>query len=316
MARISVIIPVYNSEEYLDKCLGSVLGQTFEDFEIIAVNDGSTDSSLEILSDYAGRYGEKIKIITQENQGQSAARNRGLEEATGEFISFVDSDDYIHEELLEKAFAAAEKNSADLVCFGAYEDKGGKIGEYNYSKFNTLPAQLRYILHEAAPWNKLIKKSLLIDNNLKFTEGIIYEDFELIPQLVLHAAKIFYLDERLYYYVIHENSTMRQKRYSPKLKSIFRVVETLKDKFYNTEYKTELEYLYITHLLHDAAFRFLQFEEGKGDVKEIGKIIRSTFPNWRKNKYYKHCSFKYKTFCELVYFNQFDLLRLLFNLKG
>lgn len=315
MARISVIIPVYNSEEYLDKCLGSVLGQTFEDFEIIAVNDGSTDSSLEILLDYASRYGEKIKVITQENAGQSAARNRGLEEATGEFISFVDSDDYIALDTFEKTVGAADEKGADVVCFGIFKDTNGELSEHLYAAFDFLTTELKYILHEASPCNKLIRRSLFADNNLKFTEGIIYEDFELIPQLLLYTKKIAYVDERLYYYVIHDSSTMRQMSYSPKLKCIFRVVETLRDKFYNTEYKTELEYLYITHLLHDAAFRFLQFEEGRQDITKIGEIMRKYFPRWRKNKYYKECAFKYKVFCELVYFNQFSLLRQLLHIK-
>ncbi len=315
MPKISVIVPVYNSEKYLKKCLDSILGQTMQDFEIIIVNDGSPDRSQDIIDSYVEQYPDKIKKFYQENAGQSAARNRGLLEATGEFISFIDSDDYVDLEMFEKTYNYAVENEVDIVCFGAMQDEDGIITKYNYCKFDTLPEDLKYILHEAAPWNKLIRRKLFVDNNLRFTEGVIYEDFELIPQLILYTKKIKYLNENLYYYVIHNNSTMRQVKYNPKLKCIFSVLETLKEKFSDSKYKNELEFLYITHLLHDATFRFLQFEEGRVDVEKISKIMKSQFPSWRRNKYFKKYRFRYRMFCELAYFNQFDLLRFLFRIK-
>ena len=315
MAKISVIIPIYNSEKYLNKCFDSILNQTFSDFEIVAVNDGSTDGSQRIVDSYIEKFPDKIRCFYQENAGQSAARNKGLDIATGEYVAFVDSDDYIALNAFEKAYSCAEENNADIVCFGMFLDKNGDITKYNYCKFNDLSEELKYILHEASPCNKLVRRCLFADNALKFTEGIIYEDFELIPQLLLFTKKIKYIEDELYYYVIHNNSTMRQSNYNPKLKSIFSVMETLNKKFLDTEYQSELEYLFITHLLHDATFRFLQFEEGREDVTKISQIIKDYFPLWRRNQYFNECSLRYRIFCELAYRNMFDLLRLLFRIK-
>ena len=315
MPKISVIIPIFNSGKYLNTCFDSILNQTFSDFEIVAVNDGSTDNSQEIVDSYIEKFPDKIRYFHQQNAGQSAARNKGLEIATGEYVIFVDSDDYIASDTLEKIYSCAETNNSDIVCFGMLLDKNGEITKYNYCKFNNLQEDLKYILHEASPCNKLIRRCLFVDNALKFTEGVIYEDFELIPQLLLYTKKINYLDANLYYYVIHENSTMRQNKYSPKLQCIFSVLDTLNNKFAESGYEKELEFLFITHLLHDATFRFLQFEEGRADVKKVSQTIKNQFPFWRSNKYLKKCSFRYRIFCELAYFNQFDLLRFLFRIK-
>ena len=116
MSKISVIIPVYNAEEFLSECLNSVLEQTHQNFEIICVNDGSTDGSLNILNSWA-LYDKRIKIINQENQGQSAARNKGLDVARGKYIFFLDSDDFIHPQTLEAAHYWAEKNKTPITAF-------------------------------------------------------------------------------------------------------------------------------------------------------------------------------------------------------
>ena len=316
MPKISVIIPVYNSEKYLAKCLDSVFSQSFSDFEVIAVNDGSTDSSAEILKSYSEKYGDKLKCIYEENAGQAAARNNGLKYATGEFIAFVDSDDYIAENAFQTEYDFAKENGFDVVCFGFMADNGNVLFESDYIRFKNLPTKLTYILSEASPCNKLIRRSLLDDNNIRFTEGIIYEDFEIMPTLALYTDKIGYLDERLYYYVIHENSTMRQPSYNKKLQSIFKVMESLSEKFGDTKYQDELEYLYIVHLLHDAGLRFLPFSEGREDIKRISKIMKSRFPKWRKNKYYKQLDWRFKYESELLYRKNIRLLLFLPRLKA
>ena len=316
MPKISVIIPVYNSEKYLTKCLESVFSQSFLDFEVIAVNDGSTDSSAEILNGYSEKFGEKIKCIYEENAGQAAARNNGLKYAGGEFIAFVDSDDYIAENALETCYNFAIENELDVVCFGLISDNGGSVSPVEYIRFKNLPTLLTYILSESSPCNKLIRRSLLEENNIRFTEGIIYEDFEIMPTLALYTDKIGYLNEHLYYYVIHENSTMRQPSYNKRLQSIFKVMESLDEKFGDTKYQDELEYLYIAHLLHDAGLRFLPFREGREDIKRISKIMKSRFPKWRKNKYYKQLDWRFKYESELLYRKHTRLLLFLPRLKA
>ena len=146
--KISVIIPIYNSEKYLNKCLDSILNQTFSDLEIVAINDGSTDNSQKILDSYIEKYPSRIISIYQENAGQSAARNKALDLVNGEFISFVDSDDYIAPDTYEKTYNFAVEKSADIVCFGMLEDKDGIITKYDYCRFNSLLDELKYLLHE------------------------------------------------------------------------------------------------------------------------------------------------------------------------
>ncbi len=311
MPKISVIIPVYNSERYLNKCLDSVFDQSFSDFEVIIVNDGSPDGSQNIIDAYKERYPNKIIALRQENAGQAAARNKGLDIAQGEYIFFVDSDDYLHPEAFEKTYSYADANDLDIVCFNYYRVNSSTISEYNYRIFNSDSIQKRYIINEANPWNKLIRRDFLVINDLRFAAGHIYEDLELVAQFVLHTDKIGFMTERLYYYVIHENSTMQQPKYNPKLASIYAVMDTLKEKLYNTEFRPELECIFIEHLLHCAVLRYLIYPEGKADVIRISRIMRSTFPKWYKNKYYKTMGIKYKIVCTLAYLRQVRLLKFI-----
>ena len=139
MARISVIIPVYNSEKYLKKCLDSLLDQTFQDFEIIAVNDGSTDSSRTILDQYAAQYPDTVHVYEKGNEGQGAARNFGMERAAGEYVLFLDSDDYVEKNMLEALYAAAVRDESDLVVCDYYEieeDSGKTIARKAMQRYS------------------------------------------------------------------------------------------------------------------------------------------------------------------------------------
>ncbi len=316
MPKISVIIPVYNSENYLEKCLDSVINQTLDDVEIIVVNDGSPDNSQEIIDRYKSNYPSKIKAIYQENHGQAAARNNGIQYATGEYIAFVDSDDYLELDAYEKAYSLAKENDSDIVCFGFFEVNGETRKAIDYTVFPVPKNDVRYILNETSPSNKLIKRNIWSENNIRFTENRIYEDLELIPQLALYTKKIVFMNDNLYNYVIHSGSTMRQKTYNQKLASIYPVVDTLKEKFWNTPYHTELEYLYIEHLLHGAVLRYLGYKEGSKDIQKISSIMKKTFPAWHKNIYYKKLNMKYKIVCWLAYLKQIKLLRLLLGVKN
>lgn len=315
MPKISVIIPVYNTEKYLQKCLDSVLSQTLQDFEIIIVNDGSPDNSKAIIDDYVSRYSDKITALYQENAGQASARNNGLSVAKGEYISFLDSDDYLAENAFEKTYTYAIKNELDIVCFNFYTEADGNAIQEEYRLCHSNDAAKRYIITESSPCNKLISNKIITDNNVRFTENMIYEDLDLIPRLALYTDKIGFMDDRLYHYVIHDNSTMHQKKYNPKLASIYKAMETLKTAFLNTKFTDELEYLYIEHLLHGSVLRYLRYKEGANDIIKISNIVKANFPHWRKNKYYKTMNWKYKTVCNLAYLKQVSLLRYLLKIN-
>lgn len=313
MPKVSVIVPVYNSEKYLEKCLDSLVGQTLEDIEIIIVNDGSPDNSQAIIDDYAARYPEKIKSLCQENRGQSAARNNALVHATGDYVAFVDSDDYVELHALAHAYEYAVERELDIVCFDFWTVNGENVEYCAHCSMEDSETDIKYLLNEASPWNKLISRKLFSDAGVRFLENYIYEDLELIARLVLYTDKIGYLSEALYFYVIHEGSTMRLKKYNPKMASIYYVMGSLSKSFKGTKYDKcgVLEYMYIEHLLHQAVYRYLDYPEGREDIKKIAGIMKNEYPGWRKNKYYKRCGIKMRIFCELAARKQIKLLKLI-----
>lgn len=214
MPKVSVIIPVYKVEAYLPACLDSVLAQTFPDWEVICVNDGSPDNCGKILAEYAQKD-NRIKVITQENQGLSMARNNGLKQAVGEYILFLDSDDFIHPQLLEICYTLAEKEKADMVSFSFQHFS-------NENEINVLPYDLdkvdRYITNmplfnqkkrckwkvSVNTWSKLYRKSLIKD--IQFIPGITFEDYPHTYAVLAKYPHSVLLELPLYFYRINPTS--------------------------------------------------------------------------------------------------------------
>ncbi|MBQ6992723.1 MAG: glycosyltransferase [Clostridia bacterium] len=225
MPKISVIIPVYNTEKYLKKCLDSVINQTYQDFEIIIVNDGSTDNSDKIIKEYTCKNPEKIKSYKKENGGLSSARNYGLSKATGEYISFIDSDDYIDHNLFNKLKGEMEKNT-DLIKFKLttvdidYKEISkidGPVFKQRYGEeaFNSLVFKDE-LMEPACIY--LYKKSLLIENNFKFSENKYHEDFGLTPIILLCAKTVASINFFGYFYVQSNNTITRNDNYQRTIK--------------------------------------------------------------------------------------------------
>lgn len=307
MVKVSVIIPVYNGEKYIEECLNSVLNQTLEDIEIIVINDGSKDNTQAILELYGNKYSDKIKVISKQNEGQGKARNIGIDLAKGEFITFVDSDDTIDCNMLQKLYDKAKTDEADLIICDYYEIiKENKIIKKAIIQ-KTGDLKKDYIVSVAGPCNKLIKTKLLKSNKLRFLENVIYEDIAMIPLIALYSNKISYVEEPLYNYYIRTGSTMRQTQFSDKLLAIYTVLETLEKGFEHSglieQYKEELEFIYIKHLLYAGSGRFLEYKQGINQIPKILEIIRTKFPNWKNNKYYKKQSKMFKLNCNIFYTN-------------
>ena len=215
MPELSVIIPVYNTELYLRECLNSVVAQTYKDMEIICVNDGSTDNSLEILNEYKEKD-TRIKVITIKNQGPATARNTGLYAATGKYITFVDSDDYIEKTTYEKALQHI--TDADIVCFGIdvfgnYSLKTRK-SDSNYYKISfkgktKLNNKIRYKA-DCSVCNKIFKKSLINDKEINFPQGRRYEDAAFYWKYIASVKTAWFIDENLYKYRRRERSIMAE----------------------------------------------------------------------------------------------------------
>ena len=307
MTKVSVIVPVYNVEEYIAKCLDSLVKQTLKDIEIIVVNDGSPDNSQEIIDKYVKKY-KNVKSYIKKNGGLSDARNYGLKYAKGKYIAFVDSDDYVDKTMMEKMYNTAIDNDLDIVVCDSIELKGNnqilKKSNLHYSD----DVVKNYIISPPMAWSRMYKEEIF--NKNEFTKGIYYEDLDFTPSLVNVTKKIGFIEEGLYYYVQRDDSIMRQKKYNPKLLDIFKVLNKNKELLYD-DYKEEVEYLYITHLLRTATLRFLDYKEKDMLLEQLNKVVHEIIPNYKNNKYFQKSSFKLRVICNLAYKEHYFILTLL-----
>ncbi len=225
--EISVIVPVYNVKDLLPRCMESILSQSFTDMEIILVDDGSRDGGGEVCDRYQAAD-PRVQVIHQENQGLSAARNAGLALAKGKYISFIDSDDYIHPEMLSHCYGVAEKEEADCVLcgrFDCYADEEPKVNEKEQYCVLTSVQAIHMVLDSretsVTVWDKLYRRSLF-ENDLRFRVGKTAEDAFIIVDVLARAKKVVYTSRQLYYYV-HRKGSISTARFNPKLD--FGVVE-------------------------------------------------------------------------------------------
>ena len=214
VCKVSIIVPAYNVKKYIKTCLCSIKAQSFKDFECIVINDGSTDRTLSVIErTVAGDA--RFKVISQKNGGLSHARNEGMKLARGEYLQFIDGDDYVSPDLLEECVATLDASAADVVVFPYYgirisfrfstlaghRAQGGLLHDLqNGSLYNLKDnPDLLFQINPAA-WNKMWRKSLFIDNNIEFPFGKYYEDYGTTYRLLPCASSITYIDRPLYYY--------------------------------------------------------------------------------------------------------------------
>ena len=272
MPKFSIIIPVYGVEKYIGKCLDSVFNQSLNDYEVIVVNDGTKDNSMEIVKNYP------VKIINQENAGLSAARNTGVSQATGEYIFFLDSDDYIEKDLLLEVSKMLD-NNPDLIRFQireVFEDNTPSI-DFNEIGFLGIEGQeafdriSQYHFVENA-WSYIIKREYYLANNFSFKVGTIHEDFGLIPLVIIKAKIVNSLNYIGYNYLQRQGSIMSGKDYEKTKKKV--------NDFYN-HYKYLLEEINKTNLRSDTFKSFIAnsliikiCELEKEDYKEYKKKLK------------------------------------------
>lgn len=218
MPKISVLIPVYNVEKYLRECLESLVNQTFKDIEFICINDGSTDSSLKILEEYAQKD-SRIKIINKENSGYGASMNMGLDAASGEYIGIVESDDFVSSNMFEDLYNLAEKNNADIVKSDYYTyltsknqyKKAGRIIKFKCNKVINSKMQPKLLRMQAFIWSAIYKSEFLKKNNIRFleTKGASYQDTSFAFKTMALAERV-YLTPKAYlnYRIDNENSSI------------------------------------------------------------------------------------------------------------
>lgn len=312
---ISVIVPAYNEEKRIKKCVDSILNQTYENLELIVINDGSTDNTVDVLKSIKDK---RLKIISIKNHGQGYARNLGIKKSSGSLITFVDSDDYISNNMIEKLYSNLQDNKSDISVCNILKVIGND--EIPFKNFETFfdDNNINYMISHPGPVGRLYKKNLFVDNNIKFLENCIYEDLGTIPLLGLYAKKISYINDCLYFYIIRANSSMNQLKYTTKLEDIFKVIDNLNANFksFESKYFDVIEYLNIEHLLYSAYMRFIGFKEGKKKCDYISKYIKNNYPKWSKNRIFRKKSIKFKLFCFFAFKNNQLVCKIMKRVGG
>lgn len=292
--KISIIIPTYNVEKYLRECLDSVLAQTFQDFEIICVDDGSTDKSLEILHEYK-RKDDRFVILQQRHAGAGAARNHGLKLAEGKYIQFLDSDDYFEPTLLEELYARAEKFSSDLtVCSSRKVDDDGNITEAGSPNFpiNIDKVPMEQVFNRQdfkdeifcllipVVWNKLIRKSFLEENHLEIPKLAIYEDIAFMHSVVACADRIVAFNKELINYRFNRPGSLvstRSEHTIEAVKSCIALKQFLESRGFFAELETAYKKVVINHIR--AEISYCNDDEYKKFLQEFKALL----PNdWMK----------------------------------
>lgn len=303
---VSIIVPIYNVEQYLEKCIDSILSQTYKNIEVILVNDGSKDRSGMIAKNYAEKD-PRIKYIEQENQGQGKARNVGIENAKGKYVAFVDSDDTIDKKMIERMIEKLTDENLDIV-FCDYirkDDQGNELERYVHPQDELTvyepEKQKEVILVDPVPWNKIFKKELF--DTIKFPSQVWYEDLRTIPKLIVKAKRIGIIKEPLYYYLQRSGSTMSSKNLSRQEESLHALDDLLDYFKANHLYKTyekELEFLCIAHVYVFGINRLARIPKSKEMIRKFKNYTNEHFPDFHSNPYFFMFTPKEKKFYEWI----------------
>ena len=324
MPKASVIVPVYKVEEYLEKCVQSILAQTERDFELILVDDGSPDRC-GALCDSLAQTDPRIRVIHQENQGLGGARNTGIREARGDWLLLVDSDDWIEPKILEKAMEAGLREEADLVMFAfrTVDEQGRELGVFR----EDMPKERGIALQEykeallTAPCagNRLYRRSFFQGTGLAYPPRVWYEDLRTPPKLMAKAGRMVFLDEVGYNYLQRQGSIMN----SANLERNREILDAFDDllPWFRKEglfeaYRRELEYLAVFHVYLTAGVRVALADRKSPLLRELAAYVEERFPGWRQNPYLPKLGGKRRLLVSLLQKKWYWAVSLLFKLKG
>ncbi len=284
--KISVVIPVYNTEKYLESCLESLINQTLKDIEIICVNDGSTDGSTKILQNFA-KKDERIKIISQENKGQSVARNAGIKSAKGEYIGFLDSDDWADSTMFERLYQNAKNFDADIsMC--SVTTFNQKTGFYNnsdpYMTMNLFPQPFEkraftpketynFIFRICVmPWNKIYKKNFLKTHKILFKEGLNFEDNVFFYETFFQAKKICITKENLVFYRLNSETSYTFGKQDFKKLDFFEIFDLIEKFLKEKKYYLQLEDYFQNYKKGTLIYWYKKLNDKKTKEKYLEKL--------------------------------------------
>ncbi len=295
--KVSVIVPVYNTEKYLRKCLDSLVNQTLDDMEIVLIDDGSTDGSADIMEEYQKEYPDRVVVYHKENGGQGIARNIGISKCRGEYIGFMDSDDYVDLQMYERMYKTGVSNGADLVeCQYRYvqctNDSEVELNTYGHVRKYRGQKDM-FIDPLVSPWNKLYKRTVLEESGSLFTEGVIYEDTAFFIKQIPFAEKTAFIEEPFVTHILRGSSTMSVNK-SKRVGDIFVVLRDIIQFYENRglteKYKSELEYFCVKILLCSSLERISKVKDKvlrRQFLNETKKLLTEDFDDYRNNPYMK-----------------------------
>lgn len=319
MIKVSVVVPVYNVEKYLDKCLSSLVSQTLKDIEIIVVNDGTKDNSQKIIDKYKNNYPKIIKSYIKENGGLSDARNFGMKYAKGDYVAFVDSDDYVDVNMYEEMYKKAIESNYDIVVCDLNYVYDSKIKFHSCNIKNDLLSkqEIKDNMIEMYPtaWNKIYKRSFV--ENFSFKKNIWYEDVEFMFKIIPFVNSMGVVRKPFYQYVQREGaiSSTFNKKILDHMENFNGLIKYYKDKKIFNEYYCELEYLYVKYLYATMLKGLAKMHNKKlffNEYKVIRKNILLYFPNYKSNRYLNKFTIKN---IYLKYMNKFflNIVWILYN---
>ena len=324
MPKASVIVPVYNVETYLEKCVQSILRQTERDFELLLVDDGSTDSSGQLCEELA-KKDSRIRVIHQENQGLGGARNTGIREAKGDWLLLVDSDDWIEPEILEKSLEAGLREEADMVVFPfrSVDEEGRELAVFR----ENIPVGRAFALKErkdillTAPvaWNKLYRTAFFRETGLAYPSRVWYEDIRTTPKLMALARRMVFLGDIGYNYLQRQGSIMNSGKVARNVEIIEAFDDILpwfREHGLFAEYRQELEYLAVFHAYLTASVRVILADRKSPLLARLAAYLQEQFPTWQKNAYLPRLGAKRRLLVSLLGIKWYWAVALLFKLKG
>lgn len=316
--RLSLVVPVYNVADYLPKCMESLLCQDFADFEIILVDDGSTDGvSPGLCDEYAARD-PRVSVIHQENGGLGAARNTGLERARGEYLFFIDSDDYIAPGALSRLAEVTERTGSDIVLFSFYYDTAGELAPGQlptlpFGEVCSLETRGEVLLQPFSACLRITRRKLFLDQGIRFPGRVWFEDLGTCPKCY-PGATVTAIPDRLYYYVQRPGSIMHHEN----LRRNLEIIDALRSvgEFYRgrPELEPYLCYLAVDNCLL-AAQRVLMADPKAVFLPDFLGYVQKNYPGYGKNPLLSRLGRKKRIVLKLLELRQYGLLRLLFTVR-
>ena len=324
MELVSVVVPVYNVERYLDRCIKSVCRQSYSNLEILLVDDGSLDRSGVMCEEYK-KMDDRIKVIHKENGGLGDARNVGVENATGKYLLFVDSDDRIHENLVRDTVEVAEKNQAEVVIFDyiGEEENGNLTDRFTFSfpvdQILKASREKELIMRSCSAVNKLIRKDFWSKSELKFPKGRYYEDLATIPKLMAKVQRGIYLQEVYYYYLTRDGSIMHsknfEKNYEDRTWAVDQLLAYFEKESLTEVYRNELEYLVFENTFFVPSKEIVLNDRKSEYLKKFREYAYNKFPRMNNNCYVKQIAGKDKILLNLLHWKMYGVMVLLSQLR-